>query len=97
MSKARYRFTGRHLELLGHRIHYVEHGGGPPVLFLHGNPTSSYVWRNVLPNVATQTGRRGIGPGHHFLAEENPDRVVELGTETILEHASAASRTAVLA
>jgi haloalkane dehalogenase len=60
MSDARYPFTSRHLELLGHRIHYVEHGSGKPVLFLHGNPTSSYVWRNVLPHVATQTGRRGI-------------------------------------
>ena len=31
-----------------------------PVLFLHGNPTSSYLWRNVLPAVAADTGRRGI-------------------------------------
>ena len=60
MSNARYPFASRSIELLGHRIHYIEHGGGPPVLFLHGNPTSSYVWRNVLPHVATQTGRRGI-------------------------------------
>src|SRR3546814_13793619 len=27
-------------------------GGGPPVVFLHGNPTSSYLWRNVIPRVA---------------------------------------------
>src|SRR5688572_20453697 len=45
---------------MGHRIHYVEHGTGAPVLFLHGNPTSSYMWRDVLPHVADQTGRRGI-------------------------------------
>jgi hypothetical protein len=32
---SRYPFTSRHVELLGHRIHYVEHGNGPPVLFLH--------------------------------------------------------------
>jgi haloalkane dehalogenase len=60
MASARYPFTSRYVELLGHRIHYVEHGSGPPVLFLHGNPTSSYVWRNVLPHVAGQTRRRGI-------------------------------------
>ena len=31
---------------------YVETGGGDPVVFLHGNPTSSYLWRNVIPSVA---------------------------------------------
>ena len=30
-------------------MHYVEVGEGDPILFLHGNPTSSYLWRNVLP------------------------------------------------
>ncbi len=28
---------------------YVEHGRGDPIVFLHGNPTSSYLWRNVMP------------------------------------------------
>ena len=37
----------------GKRMAYVELGGGEPVfLFLHGNPTSSYLWRNVMPEVA---------------------------------------------
>ena len=31
---------------------YVELGRGDPVVFLHGNPTSSYLWRNVMPHVA---------------------------------------------
>lgn len=31
---------------------YVDTGTGPVVLFLHGNPTSSYLWRNVIPHVA---------------------------------------------
>lgn len=31
----------------------AEAGEGPPVLFLHGNPTSSYLWRNVIPHVAS--------------------------------------------
>ncbi|MCC7196382.1 MAG: haloalkane dehalogenase [Gemmatimonadaceae bacterium] len=34
------------------RIHYVEAGEGRPILFLHGNPTSSYLWRNMLPAAA---------------------------------------------
>src|SRR5437899_9148463 len=37
----------------GKRMAYVELGEGEPVfLFLHGNPTSSYLWRNVMPEVA---------------------------------------------
>ena len=29
----------------------VDHGEGDPIVFLHGNPTSSYLWRNVIPHV----------------------------------------------
>ena len=31
---------------------YVEMGEGDPILFLHGNPTSSYLWRNIMPGLA---------------------------------------------
>jgi haloalkane dehalogenase len=40
---------------------YVERGVGQPIVFLHGNPTSSYLWRNVLPHVEG-SGRRLIAP-----------------------------------
>lgn len=30
---------------------YVDVGSGPPIVFLHGNPTSSYLWRNIIPHV----------------------------------------------
>ena len=33
-------------------IAYVEEGEGDPILLLHGNPTSSYLWRNVIPELA---------------------------------------------
>ncbi len=59
-ENAVYPFQSNHVEVMGHRIYYVEHGSGQPVLFLHGNPTSSYLWRNVLPHVVDQTARRGI-------------------------------------
>ena len=32
---------------------YIDTGEGRPVLFLHGNPTSSYIWRNIIPHVET--------------------------------------------
>ncbi len=53
-------FSSNFAAVHGHRIHYVERGTGDPVLFVHGNPTSSYLWRNVLPGVAATTGRRGV-------------------------------------
>src|SRR5262249_11411978 len=33
------------------RMHYVDEGSGDPILFLHGNPTWSYLWRNVIPHL----------------------------------------------
>jgi haloalkane dehalogenase len=43
-------------EVLGVPMAYVEAGAGDPVVFLHGNPTSSYLWRNVIPHL-TGLGR----------------------------------------
>src|SRR3954454_9756134 len=39
------------VEVLGRRMAYHERGEGLPVLFLHGNPTSSYLWRDVIPEL----------------------------------------------
>ena len=44
-------FESRFVEVLGSRMHYVDEGQGEPLLFLHGNPTSSYLWRNIIPFV----------------------------------------------
>ena len=49
-------FTPQYVEVAGSRMHYVEQGSGDPILFLHGNPTSSYLWRNIIPHV-TSLGR----------------------------------------
>jgi haloalkane dehalogenase len=49
-------FTSQYVEVAGSRIHYVEEGSGDPILFLHGQPTSSYLWRNIIPHV-TSLGR----------------------------------------
>jgi haloalkane dehalogenase len=43
-----YPFASHHFEVGGHRIHYVDEGAGPPLLFVHGNPTWSFHWRNLL-------------------------------------------------
>lgn len=39
------------VEVLGSRMAYVDQGAGRPVLFLQGNPTSSYLWGNIIPHV----------------------------------------------
>ena len=39
------------VDVLGARMAYHERGEGAPVLFLHGNPTSSYLWRDVIPEL----------------------------------------------
>ena len=41
-------------DVLGLRMAYVEAGKGDPIVFLHGNPTSSYLWRNILPHLEKQ-------------------------------------------
>jgi haloalkane dehalogenase len=49
---AAFPFESKFVEVQGSRMHYVEEGTGDPVLFLHGNPTSSYLWRNVIPHLS---------------------------------------------
>ncbi len=43
----------QHVEVLGRQMAYVESGAGDPIVLLHGNPTSSYIWRNVIPYLTT--------------------------------------------
>lgn len=40
------------IEVNGKRMAYVEMGHGDPIVFQHGNPTSSYLWRNIMPPLA---------------------------------------------
>jgi haloalkane dehalogenase len=42
----------RRVAVLDSEMAYVDVGRGDPIVFLHGNPTSSYLWRNVIPHVA---------------------------------------------
>ena len=53
---AEFPFESKFIDVHGSKIHYVDQGEGDPILFLHGNPTWSYLWRNVIPYGA-QVGR----------------------------------------
>jgi haloalkane dehalogenase len=46
--------TKQFCEVFGKKMAYSELGSGPTVVFLHGNPASSYIWRNIMPHVAPQ-------------------------------------------
>lgn len=42
----------QYIDVHGRRMAYVEMGTGQPIVFQHGNPTSSYLWRNIMPLLA---------------------------------------------
>jgi haloalkane dehalogenase len=47
-------FESRFVEVNGHRLHYVDEGGGPALLLLHGNPTWSFLYRNVIAGLSNR-------------------------------------------
>jgi haloalkane dehalogenase len=44
-------YPKKQVTVFGHNMAYVEAGQGDPIVFLHGNPTSSYLWRYVIPHL----------------------------------------------
>src|ERR1700754_4013380 len=60
MISATFPFQKKRKQVLGREMAYVEVGQGDPIVFLHGNPTSSYLWRNVIPHL--QSLGRCIAP-----------------------------------
>jgi haloalkane dehalogenase len=61
--KALYPFESHYLRLQsGHRIHYLDEGHGPPLLMLHGNPTWSFYYRNLVSGLRSHY--RCIVPDH---------------------------------
>jgi len=52
MLTENYLLEKKHINVLGKSIAYIETGTGDPIIFLHGNPTSSYLWRNIIPYVS---------------------------------------------
>jgi pimeloyl-ACP methyl ester carboxylesterase len=49
-------------EVNGKRMAYVDDGQGDAIVFAHGNPTSSYLWRNVMPHLQGWASRVGASP-----------------------------------
>jgi haloalkane dehalogenase len=51
---AEQRYPKQTVEVLGRKMSTVDVGEGDPIVFLHGNPTSSYLWRNVIPHLESR-------------------------------------------
>ena len=51
MISAAFPYEKKYQAVLGHQMAYIEVGEGDPIVFLHGNPASSYVWRNIIPHL----------------------------------------------
>ena len=72
------RYEKKHIQIKGKSMAYVEVGEGDPIVFLHGNSTSSYLWRNIMPYAAS-LGRCiapdliGMGDSEK-LEDSGPDR-----------------------
>ncbi|MBI3596847.1 MAG: alpha/beta fold hydrolase [Nitrospirae bacterium] len=80
-----YPFTSRWLERSGSRMHYIDEGTGTPVLLLHGNPTWSYLYRNIIKELRGEArlivpDYPGFGfsdhpPGYGYTPAEHADWV----------------------
>jgi len=63
---------------------YVEVGGGDPIVLLHGNPTSSFLWRNIIPYLETQG--RCIAPDLIGMGDSDKLPGSGPGSYTVIEH-----------
>lgn len=71
-----------YLTLKGTRIHYFEQGEGDPVFFLHGVPTSAWIWRQVIPHMVPLS--RCIAPDlAGFGQSGQPDHAYTLGDQLV--------------
>ena len=74
----------RTIQVKGRTKAYVEMGAGDPVVFLHGNPTSSYLWRNIMPHLSDKA--RCIAPD--LIGMGDSDKLPDSGPDryTFIEH-----------
>ncbi|GAA3773180.1 haloalkane dehalogenase [Streptomyces chiangmaiensis] len=75
MISAAFPYQKQRRRVLDREMAYVEVGEGDPIVLLHGNPTSSYLWRNVLPHL--QSLGRCIAPD--LLGMGNSDKLPDSG------------------
>ena len=72
----------KRVRVLDSEMAYVDTGAGDPIVFLHGNPTSSYLWRNIIPYVTGQ--RRCLAPDLVGMGDSSKS---SSGTYRFVDHA----------
>jgi len=84
MISADPRYERRKVTVKGLNMAYVEAGSGAPMVFIHGNPTSSYLWRNVMPHLEAEA--RVIAPD--LIGMGDSDKLPDSGPDryTFVEH-----------
>ena len=79
-------YEKQRIETLGHSMAYIEVGKGDPIVFLHGNPTSSYLWRKIVPHLEKRG--RCIAPDLLGMGDSQKQFPSGAGTYRFLEHSS---------
>ena len=83
-----YPFESHYADVAGSRVHYIDEGGGPPLLLLHGNPTWSFLYREIVKGLRDRyrciaVDHPGFGlsspaPGYGFTPAEHADVLEQL-------------------
>ena len=97
-----YPFTDRHVEVDGSRVHYVDEGVGRPLLFVHGNPDYSFLFRQQiralradyrdlavdLPGFGLSEAGRGYGftPAEHASVVSRFSEHLDVSTAVLVVH-----------
>src|ERR1700744_3785746 len=84
MSSATFSHDKHRRQVLGRNMAYVEVGSGDPIVLLHGNPTSSYLWRNVFPHL--QPLGRCIAPDLIGMGDSDKLPDSDRGSYRFVEH-----------
>lgn len=83
-----YPFASHFEEINGSRVHYVDEGAGPPLILLHGNPTWSFLYRDIIVGLRDQYrciavdypgfGLSKAGPGYSYTPAEHAQVLEDL-------------------
>jgi hypothetical protein len=63
VSDELYPFESHYADVAGSRVHYIDEGSGPPLLLLHGNPTWSFLYRDIV---------KGLRDSYRCIAVDHP-------------------------
>ncbi len=84
MTESSWQESKRRIEVLGRSMAYVDQGEGPPIVLLHGNPTSSFLWRSVIAEL-TGVGRC-VAPDLIGMGDSDKLPADDIGRYTFVSH-----------